>query len=434
MGLWAELLFILLLTTFNGVFTGAEIAMLSVRKTRLQELADDGSASATAALDLRRRPEALLATVQIGITVIGATTAVFGGARLEAPLSGLFSAVGFGGAADGAAFVVVIVFVSYLSLVLGELVPKSLALRAPERYALAVARPLAGLATLSRPLVWLLTASSNLVLRPFRDRTTFSESRLSPAELQQLIEESSVAGALDEGTAEIASRAMDLGRLRANALMVPRPRVIALHVDATEREVVAALGRTPHARYPVFESHVEEIIGYVLARELYDALRTEGLSIRRLLRPVSFLPETMLAIEVLRTLQSSRQQLAVLVEARGGIAGLITIEDIAEEVLGEILEEQEVPRPLAWLDEADASVVALGEAPIHEVARLLGEDLTEGDASVTTIAGLLAQLAGRVPTVGDKLMLTSRVEAEVLEATPRHIGRVRLRRTRVDAG
>ncbi|MBM4358508.1 MAG: HlyC/CorC family transporter, partial [Deltaproteobacteria bacterium] len=363
MSIGLELAVIVALTLVNGVFTGAEIAMLSVRKTRLEALANQGSTSARAALRLRRSPETLLATIQIGITVIGASTAVFGGVRLEEPLATLFLRLGVGSASGTLAFALVIVLVSYLSLVLGELVPKSLALRSSERFALAIAPPLVGLSALSRPLVWLLTASSNVVLRPFRDRTTFSESRLAPDELQQLVEESAAAGALHPCAGELASRAIDLARLKVNALMTPRTRIVVLDAGAPEAEILDTIRRHPHARYPVFEGDFETVMGYVLARETYEAMLGGTFVSPGKLRPVTFFPETTPAIEVLRALQSTRQQLGLVVDEQGSIAGLVTIEDIVEDLFGDILEEHETPRRSVWRDEADGSVLASGDAP-----------------------------------------------------------------------
>ncbi|MFO0695874.1 MAG: CNNM domain-containing protein, partial [Polyangiales bacterium] len=178
-----ELSVILGLTLLNGFFSAAEIAVLSVRKTRLAELADEGSSGAEAVLRLRHDPERFLATVQIGITVVGATAGAFGGATLEAPLTEALVAFGFGRWAQNLALALVVALISYLSIVLGELVPKSLALRSSETISLFSARPLLALSFLARPLVWFLTISSNLVLRPFRDSTTFVEARLSPEEL-----------------------------------------------------------------------------------------------------------------------------------------------------------------------------------------------------------------------------------------------------------
>jgi putative hemolysin len=294
----------------------------------------------------------------------------------------------------------------------GELVPKSLALRAPERFAMLVAAPLSLLSTLSRPLVWLLTSSSNLVLRPLGDRTTFSESRLSPDELQQLVEESGTAGALHPCSADIASRAIDLGRLKASALMVPRPRVVALDRRASADEVRAVLQRTPHARYPVYEGTIDVVRGYVLAREVAEALLEGRCSLDALVRPMAFVPASKPALDLLRQLQASKQQLAILVDEHGGTEGLVTVEDIAEELLGEILEETEVLRVTAWRA-ADGALVALGEAPLHEVERLVGVPLPPA-GDLTTVAGLLTHQLHRLPVAGDRVALSPRVEAEVV--------------------
>ena len=190
------------LIALNAVFSGAEIAVLSVRRSRLRELADEGRAAAIAALELRANPEQFLATVQVGITVVGAAAGAFGGAQLAEPLADALQRLGAGEWADPFAFALIVSLVAFLSVVFGELVPKSIALRASERYALLVARPLFSLSRLAKPVVWFLTWTSNLVLRPLHDRTNFTEARMSPDELQQLVEEATHSGAIDARTAE----------------------------------------------------------------------------------------------------------------------------------------------------------------------------------------------------------------------------------------
>ena len=195
MSMWTELLVIVALPLATGLFAATEIAILSVRKTRLRELAAEGNGAARALLEMRAEPERFLATVQVGITVIGATAAAFGGATVARAFSLALEHVGVKAeAADKLGLALVISLISYLTLVLGELVPKSLALRSSEQYALLAARPLAALAWLAQPIVWFLTASSNVVLRLFRDRTTFTEARLSKEELQQLVDEAATVG------------------------------------------------------------------------------------------------------------------------------------------------------------------------------------------------------------------------------------------------
>jgi putative hemolysin len=254
MSLATEVVVILCLILANGLFAGAEIAILSVRKTRLRELSDEGRRSAQALLRMRENPESFFATVQIGITVVGATAAAFGGAKVSRALTPMLERAVGGGYAEDVALAIVVGVISYLTIVFGELVPKSLALRTAERYALFISRPLLALSRVSRPLVWFFTGTSNVVLRVFRDRTTFSEARLSKEELQQLVDEASTAGDLDPRAGEIAYRALDFGDVRVGALMVPRPEMVVLHQEATRtqlHELLLRHGHSRHARGPV---------------------------------------------------------------------------------------------------------------------------------------------------------------------------------------
>ena len=264
-----ELLIVLALTLAGGVFAGAEIAIVSVRKTRLQELLDDGRRGAKALLALRGQPERFLATVQVGITVIGATAAAFGGATLAEHLAPVLESIdGLAPYADDVAFVTVVLSVSYLSIVIGELVPKSLALRSSERYALAIAGPLLGLSWLARPIVWLLSSSANLVLKPFGDTTTFTETRHSAEELQRLVEEAAKAGTIPPDTGEIVIRALELPELRAADVMVPRQDVIMLPHDASPEQLLRVAKEHPYNRLPVYEDRFDNVVGYVSMKDL----------------------------------------------------------------------------------------------------------------------------------------------------------------------
>ncbi|WP_308197151.1 MULTISPECIES: hemolysin family protein [Anaeromyxobacter] len=418
---------VLALVLANGVFSGAEIAVLSIRRTRLAQLVEEGSASARAVRKLRDRPEQFLATVQVGITVIGATAAAFGGASLARRIAPAIATLpGLAHYAEAIALGLVVAAVSYLSLVLGELVPKSIALRAAERYGLAVARPLLGLAQVARPLVWVLTQSSNLLLRPFGDRTTFTESRLSAEELEQLVDEAGRAGALDAPTAEIASRALAFRDLTAGDVMVPRSRVVALPRDASQEDLKRMLLEEGHSRMPVFDGTLDNLIGYVMAKDLAAmAWERQLIVLDDLLRPVHFVPEAAKAVHVLRDLQRRRTQIAAVVDEHGGIAGLLTLEDLVEELVGDIFGETEEPEAL-WHTEADGAALVRGEAPIREVNRGLALDLPEGE-DYTTVAGLCIALAGAVPERGARLRTDDGTEIEIVEASPRLVRLVRIR-------
>jgi putative hemolysin len=376
---------------------------------------------------LRDAPEQFLATVQIGITVIGATAAAFGGASLARHIAPALAAIpGLGHYAEPLSLGLVVAAISYLSLVLGELVPKSIALRAPERFALLLAGPLLGLAQIARPLVWLLTQSSNLLLRPFGDRTTFTEARLSVEEIEQLVDEASRAGTLDAPTAEIASRALAFRDLTAADVMVPRSRIIALPRDASQEDLKRMLLEEGHARMPVYDGTLDNLVGYVMAKDLAAmAWERQLIVLDDLLRPVHFVPEAAKAVHVLRDLQRRRTQIAAVVDEHGGIAGLLTLEDLIEELVGDIFGETEQPEAL-WHHEPDGAALVRGEAPIREVNRALSLDLPEGE-DYTTVAGLCIALAGAVPERGAHLRAEDGTEIEIVDASPRLVRLVRLR-------
>ncbi len=421
-----ELLVVLALILANGVFAGAEIAIIALRKTRIAQLVEEGRASARAVKRLRDQPERFLATVQIGITVVSSTAAAFGGASIAGRLAPALSGVpGVGPYASELALALVVVLVSFLSLVLGELVPKSLALRSAERYALMMGRPLLGLSWVARPMVWVLTAASNLILRPLGDRTTFAESRLSAEELEQLVHEAGRAGALDAPTAEIASRALAFRDLTAADAMVPRSRMVGLPRDAGQEELKRLLLEEGRTRMPVYEGTLDNVVGYVMAKDLAAmAWERELIVLEDLIRPVHFVPETARAVHVLRDMQRRRTQIAVVVDEHGGVAGLLTLEDLVEELVGEILGEREEPVAL-FRTEPDGSALVRGDAPIREVNRGLALDLPE-DGDYTTVAGLCIALAGAVPERGARLATPDGTVIEVVEASPRLVRLVRL--------
>jgi magnesium and cobalt exporter, CNNM family len=422
-----ELAVVLALVLANGLFAGAEIAVISVRRTRLVQLAQEGRVAAQAALALRKQPERFLATVQIAVTVLSATAAAFGGAEIAGPLERALARVPLlAPHASQLALALVVALVSALGIVLGELVPKSIALRTPERYALLLGRPLLALSFVARPFVWLLTAASNAVLRPLGDRTTFSEARLSAEELAQLVEEAGQAGALDAPTAEIASRALAFRDLTAADVMVPRSRIVALRRDAPPEEIRRILLEEGRSRMPVHSGTLDDVVGYVMAKDLAAMLWERQLIVLAdLIRPVHFVPASARAGQVLRDLQRRRTQIAVVVDEHGGVAGLLTLEDLVEELVGEIIGEKEEEPALLWQEEPDGTALVRGDAPIREVNRALGLDLPEGEG-YSTVAGLCIALAGTVPERGARLTTSDGTGIEVVDASPRVVRAVRL--------
>ena len=419
----------------NGVLAGAEIALVTLRKTRVEQLLQRGSRAAKAVKSLQDDPERLLATVQIGITVVGAAAGAFGGATFARDLAPLLAPLPWiGRYAEPIALGVVISLVSYLSLVLGELVPKSLALRKNEGYALVIGRPLLWLSSIARPFVWLLTQSSNLVLRLFGDRTNFMEGRVSAEELRQLVDEAAKDGSVHPAVGEIASRAIEFAGLTAHHVMVPRDRVCAISRGASPEGIQRVLLEEGHTRMPVYEDRIENVVGYVTVRDLLALFWERGLVVLEdAIRPAFFVPASKRAVDLLRELRERGVQLAVVVDENGAMMCIVTLEDLVEEIVGEIIDE-EGPEPGSSLDpQPDGCFLAPAALPVRDVNRRLGLDLPDAPGR-STLAGLCIHLAACIPERGARVTHADGTEIEVLEATPRRVVRVRIRPAKAGPG
>lgn len=420
-----ELLILLALVVANGLFAGAEIAVLTAAKARLQQRASENNKGALAVVALRDQPERFLATVQIGITVVGAAAAAFGGASIARDLSPHLEGI-LGTHAHDVALVLVVAAVSFLSLVLGELVPKSLALRYASGYALAIGRPLLALSRMMRPLVWFLTACSNVVLKLFGDRTSFVESRVSRDELRQLVEEAAKTGSMDQPTSEIAARALELGDVTVAEVMVRRDKIVAVSQSASPEEVQRLLLEEGHSRMPVYDRELDHVVGYIVARDVLALAWEQNLiALPDIVRPLCYVSLSARVSTVLREMQAKRMQIAVVVDEHGGTAGIVTIEDLVEELVGDIFGEDELS-DTTFKTESDGTVLVPGWMPTRKVNRALHTGLPIARESMT-IAGLCMALALAVPPIGTMLAAPDGTKLEVVDASPRRVRMVRVR-------
>jgi putative hemolysin len=426
-----EVVILLSLVLANGLFAGSEIAVLTATKARVRQRAAAHDRKAIAVEALRAEPERFLATVQIGITVIGAGAGAFGGATLAADLSPHLEGV-FGDSAHTVAMVIVVALVSFLSLVLGELVPKSLALRYANVYAFLIGRPLLRLSRMMRPLVWFVSACSNAVLRMFGDRTSFIEARMSREELRELVVEAATTGSVDRGSSEIAARALEFGEVMIAETMVRRDKIVAIRRDADVEEIQRVLLEEGYSRTPVYTGDLDHVVGYVVARDVL-ALAWEGnlIAFEDIIRPLLFVSLTARVGTVLREMQAKRIQIAIVVDEHGGTAGLVTIEDLVEELVGDIFGENELPEETVQL-EADGSALVPGWLPTRKVNRQLHTNLPITRDS-TTIAGLAMALALAVPAPGTVLKTPDGTTLEVVEASPRRVRLARIRPPRPES-
>ncbi len=424
-----ELLIILALVLLGGVFAGAEIALVALRRTRLRELVEEGRPGARSALALREQPERFLATVQVGITVVGTAASAFGGYAIAQAITPAVSRVtGLTDHAHDVALAIVVTGISYFSIVLGELVPKSLALRHAERYALWIGKPLLMLSWIARPIVWLLSTSANLLLRPLGDATNFTETRHSVEELQQLVEEAAKAGTLHPQASEIANRALELPELRVSDVMVPRHQAVLLPRDITAQQLHAIVRDHPHTRLPVYDGQLDNVIGYVSMKDVLRlSLEGKELVLSEVIRPSYFVPESKRALELLQEMRERRMKFAIVVDELGGVAGVVTFEDLVEELVGDVFSEHSQPPPPPVSEQPDGTVLVNAALPVRELNRALGMELPE-DGKWHTLAGLSLAMAGRVPSPGEIFTLDSGIKLEMVDVSPRRVRSVRLHR------
>lgn len=422
----AELCLIVFLIILNGVLAGAEIAVVSVERTRLAQLAERGDRRALAVRELRKKPEQFFAAVQIGITLIGATAAAFGGSRFARHLEPALQHVEWlRPVAPQLSFALVVVAIAFLSVIFGELVPKSLAVRHAHGYALATGPMILFLSKATRPLVSLFTAISNAVLRLFGARGAISEIRMSPEDLQLLVSEAAETGSIHPAAGEIASRALEFADLTASEVMVPRSRVVGIPETASADDIRRIVTEQAYSRFPVYGEHLDDIKGYVLVKDLLSmAFERQLIILRDFTRSPYIVAEGIKAPVILQEMRRRRTHLAFVVDEHGGTSGIVTMEDLLEELVGEIFSE--IAQESSTIHElSDGTAVAHGDTPLRKLNRQLGIELPESD-EWSTLGGLCLSLAGRIPKQGQRLTSPDGTALEIQSATERRVVRVKL--------
>jgi len=400
----AYFLILLLLIFVNGLFAMAELAVFSSRPTRLRQMADGGSRGARAALRLLDEPTRFLSTVQIGITLIGVLSGVYSGAQFAAPLGQWLA--GFERLApiveytDTLAYGIVVVVVTYLSLVIGELVPKRWALTNPEAMAALVARPMEIVAHASAPLVWLLQGSTELVVRALRLRKSTSRG-VTEEEIRAMIAEATRAGVFHIDEHRMIEGVLRLPDRTVRSIMIPRGDVVWLDVDDSRETVWDAVRASSHSRYPVCRGEFDELLGVVQTGDLADWLRdpAAGDLVSRLRAPL-IVHESTRILRLLDLFRESKLNFAVVVDEHGSIEGIVTPGNILTAIAGELPEaaSEEVPAAVA---RDDQSWLIDGRLPIDEVERLLGRGAMRSGDDYTTLAGFVLAQLGHLPATGE---------------------------------
>jgi len=415
-----EVLLLLALILVNGVFSGSEMAVASSRKARLQERADRGDAGARAALELSENPNRFLSTVQIGITLVGVLTGAFGGATLAASLSRLLAGVpALAPYSDPLGFGLVVAAVTYLSLILGELVPKRLALNSPERTAAGVARPMLALSRLAGPVVAVLGASTDAVLRLLGVQRS-DDAQVTEEEIKVMIGQGAEAGVFEPGEPDLVEGVLSLSDRQVGELMTPRTRLVALDLDDPVEVNVRKMAESPHANFPVYRGSIDSLIGLVSVKDVWAAASRGGAGgaaarspdLEGLARPPLYVPESLRALRLLERFKhrppgtgpgGAQAELAVVIGEHGGTEGLITLTDLMEAIVGD-LPGAGAAAPEGAVRREDGSWLVDGGLDADELRERLGLE-TVPDPSreeYHTVGGFVMQRLGSVPAPGDR--------------------------------
>jgi putative hemolysin len=400
-----EIAIILILIVLNGIFAMSEFAIVSARKPRLQQRADEGDSRAAAALELANEPTSFLSTIQIGITLVGILAGAFGGATLAGELAAFFTEFPIlAQYAEAMSITLVVLVITYLTLIFGELVPKRVALNNAEDIASTVARPMRFLSVVATPLVVVLSRSTEAVLGILGVRDA-AELPVTEEEIKIMLEEGTEAGVFEKAEISMVEGVFDLGDRRVESLMTPRPDIVALDLHDPDPENLRKMIASSRSNFPAFEESLDNIVGMVSVRNvLARMVESARPDIRATITKPLFIPESLPVLKLLESFRETGVPIAVVTDEYGSVRGLVTLHDILEAIVGEVRTLGE-PVETPIIVREDGSWLIDGGTPVEDIKDRLSLDAFpgEGKGYYRTIAGLIMYLLGRIPRTGDHI-------------------------------
>jgi putative hemolysin len=421
-----EILFIGILILLNGYLAGTEIAVVTARKSQIKHLAESGKRNAKIFLKLKEEPDRFLATIQIGITGVSVLASAVGGAaavEVIKPALQMLPVKAISIAAEPISIGIVVVIITYFSVIFGELVPKSIALMHPETVGLWTARTIEAFSKVNSIFVKILTFSTSIVLSPFGRKPFTERAYITEEEVKLLIKEGGKAGVFEPGEEKILQSVFEFTDMSVKEVMVPDTQMVAIQMDRSPQEILTLIGEEQFSRYPVYGKELNDIRGILNAKDFLTLFgKTGQVDIRKIIRPPFYIPETMKISLLLREMQRRRIHMALVVDEYGGVSGLVTMEDLVEEIIGEIRDEHDVESPVihlpdgTWLIDASISLRDLKED--HQIAI---PESTEYE----TLGGFLMTTLQKIPKVGD-VVITEGKRIGIVEMVGQRISKVKL--------
>jgi putative hemolysin len=428
--LWTQIFIIFALIGANAFFAASEMAIVSVRQARLKPLIDDGNKAAIIVSKFLEEPSKLLATIQIGITFAGFLASAIGAQTLSSALAVFLRSLNIPvvtASAGVIATLIVTIIIGFFTLVLGELVPKRLALEKSEKIAMFVAKPIRILSKITAPVVKMLSFTTNMVAKMLGGSNTVSNSQITEEEIRLMINVGEEKGIFQETETNMINSIFEFDNTAAKEVMTPRNHIIAVNIDATVDEILEIVVEENFSRIPVYENSIDNVIGLLYVKDLFALIRksTEWeISLKDLIRPAYFVPEYKKIDELFKEMQKSKTHIAIVIDEYGGTAGLITIEDLLEEIVGNIFDEyDDVVLEYEQIDE-DTYLVdgLLGISEINDIMRL---DLPEEEFD--TISGMILSLSGKMPEVGEEVEYED-VSFRIEEVDDKRISKIKIQK------
>lgn len=405
---WIQILIILLLILANGFFASSEFALISARRSLIKQLSEKGHKKAQLVDKLQTKPDMFLATIQVGITLVGTLASVVGGAKLVDVLNPLIQKIpsrAIQNSSESIAIGIVVVVITYLLLVLGELVPKYLALAYPEKVAFRTAGPIHFLSRLTFFVVKLLSYSSRFLFSLFVKEVPHESGFISDEELKFIVQEGKKKGVFDQTEEELIHSALEFTDTTVRNAMTPRTEIVAFDINAGQEQVIRAMTEEGYSRIPVYKDNLDNIVGIIYAKDMINLLQNQELIILEdILHRPYFVPDSMKISELLKQFQKKRVHMAIVLDEFGGTAGLITMEDIIEEIVGEIRDEYDRDEEDEVYLLSDNLAIVNASLYIGEFNQKFGTDLPE---EYNTVGGFLTSSLGRIPVLDEEIKINN---------------------------
>ncbi len=423
--MWPETLLIIIFIFLNAVFAAAEIAVVTLRRTRIKQLVDAGNKRAIVLDKLREHPNRFLATVQIGITLVAVLASAIGGATLVKVIKPILMNIPIpfiSASSEAISIIIVAAIITYFFIVFGELIPKSIALSNPEAVGLMIAPVIEKFSKIAMPFVQVLRISTNILLKPFGKRAFSERGYISEEEIKLLLEEGKERGIFEAEEKELIHSIFEFTDMSAKEVMVPSTQMATISLGMSPEDIKTIIAEEQFSRYPVIGKDLNDIRGILHARDFLAALAKGGSDIRKLIKPPFFIPDTLKISILLREMQRKRTHMALVIDEYGGVSGLVTMEDLLEEIVGEIRDEYDVESPVIQISDGtfrmDASISIRDLKEDYEI------EIPES-TEYETLSGFLLTTLQRIPKIGD-VVETEGKKITVLEMVGQRIAKIKL--------